>query len=166
MIKTIDAQEKAFYYVEKGWKVLAVTTKDKRPSIRFMRYGHNSATDELDVISSWFDEIDDLNIGIACEKSGLIVLDLDYRNMCKCSWALAKQLYAETMIVETGDGVHMYFTTEALSGVKGKLASGIDIKYKGYVVAPPSVHSNGKRYEANGLEPVALPDYIREWVTK
>ena len=105
-MKTIDAQEKAFDYVEKGWKVLAVTTKDKRPSIRFMRYGHNSATDELDVISSWFDEIDDLNIGIACEKSGLIVLDLDYRNMCKCSWALAKQLYAETMIVETGDGVH------------------------------------------------------------
>jgi len=169
MVDTLikSAGHQAFDYVEKGWKVLAVRPNSKEPAIRFMRYGHNSATDELDVISSWFNEVPDLNLGIACEKSGLIVLDLDYRNMCKCSWELGKELAViETMQVETGDGLHIYFTTDSLSAVKGKLDNGIDIKYKGYVVAPPSIHSNGKRYEANGLEPVALPEYLRKRVTK
>jgi hypothetical protein len=165
----MDLLDQGYEYCNKNWFVLPVKAKDKEPITSIAHQGYKSATNNFWLIPDWLQEQPDMNLGIACEMSQLIVLDIDYRNLTDKSWVMAEHLFREyknTMIVETGDGVHMYFTTESLSGVKGKLASGIDIKYKGYVVAPPSVHSNGKRYEANGLEPVALPDYIREWVTK
>jgi hypothetical protein len=41
---------------------------------------------------------------------------------------------------------------------KGKLIPGIDIKHKGYVVAHPSIHPNGTKYQVvNNVDPVALP---------
>jgi len=171
MMKTLErtVKEETLTYLANGWKVLPVRAASKEPLTDLVRHGFLDATSDPVEIVQWFRKYPEMNLGIACEMSGLIVLDIDYRNLTDESWVMAEHLfkeYKDTMIVETGDGVHMYFRAEALSGVKAKLALGIDIKYKGYVVAPPSIHSNGKRYEANGLEPVTLPDYVREWVTK
>jgi len=169
MLNTLvkSTEEQAFEYCAKNWFVLPIKPCSKEPITYLVRNGFKSATTDFRVVESWLKAEPEMNFGISCEMSGLIVIDIDYRNMTRDSWELGKMLSViDTMIVETGDGMHIYFTTEVLSGVKAKLALGIDIKYKGYVVAPPSVHSNGKRYEANGLEPVALPDYVREWVTK
>ena len=168
-MKTLERtiKEETLTYLANGWKVLPVRAESKEPLTDLVRHGFLDATSDPVEIVQWFRKYPEMNLGIACEMSGLIVLDLDNRNMTRESWELGEQLSViETMQVETGDGLHIYFTTEALSGVKAKLDLGIDIKYKGYVVAPPSIHSNGKRYEANGLEPVGLPDDIRKWVTK
>lgn len=163
----VSVLNSAINYVEKGWNVLPVKPASKEPMIRFARNGHNSATSSISTIKSWFDIVPELNIGIACQKSGLIVLDIDYRNMDKDSWEIGEQLSCiETMQVETGDGLHLYFTTDELSDVKGKFDNGIDIKYKGYVVAAPSVHPNGTKYEVNGLDPVALPNWIKEKIVR
>lgn len=166
MIKTIDTLNVASKYCADGWFVLPIKPKSKEPITRFVRNGFKSATNDLSIVKEWLKAEPEMNLGIACEMSGLLVVDVDYRNMTPDSWSLAKQVFQETMMVETGDGVHLYFQTENLSGVRGKLDFGLDIKYKGYVVAAPSIHSNGKQYEANGLKPVVLPDYLKEWVTK
>ena len=167
MLKTAVGKEYALDYLNAGWFVLPIQQESKEPLFEFAPKGFYSASNNPVEIMGWFNKFPDMNIGIACEKSNLIVLDIDYRNMNHDSWEFGKELSCiETMQVETGDGLHLYFTTDALSGVRGKLDVGIDIKYKGYVVAAPSVHSNGKRYEANGLEPVALPDWLKERVCK
>lgn len=165
-MKTINTFEIASTYVDNGWFVLPIKPSSKEPITHFVRNGFKSATNDLTVVDSWIQAVPDMNLGIACEMSGLLVIDIDYRNITPDSWTLAKQVFQETMMVETGDGVHLYFKADGLSDVKGKLDAGIDIKYKGYVVAAPSIHSNGKQYEANGLEPVVLPDYLKEWVTR
>ena len=166
MISVLDTKSVVADYVTKGWFVLPIKPSSKEPITRFVRNGFKSATNDLTVVDSWIEAEPEMNVGIACEMSGLLVIDIDYRNMTPDSWTLAKQVFQETMMVETGDGVHLYFKADGLSDVKGKLDAGIDIKYKGYVVAAPSIHSNGKQYEANGLEPVVLPDYLKEWVTR
>ena len=167
MFDVLDVVDSGLDYCRKGWFVLPIKNQSKEPITSLVCNGHLSATDSGDFVASWWNKFPDMNIGIACEKSNLIVLDIDYRNMNHDSWEFGKELSCiETMQVETGDGLHLYFTTDALSGVRGKLDVGIDIKYKGYVVAAPSVHPNGKRYEANGLEPVALPNWLKERVCK
>ena len=161
------SKEFALDYLNDGWFVMPIQKESKEPLFKFAPRGFYSASNNPAEVMGWFNECPEMNLGIACEKSGLIVLDFDYRNMTRDSWELGKELSCiETMQVETGDGIHLYFTTSVLSGVKGKLDAGIDIKYKGYVVAAPSVHPNGKRYEANGLKPVALPDNIKKWVSR
>jgi hypothetical protein len=165
-MKTINTLEIASEYVDNGWFVLPIKPSSKEPVTRLVRNGFKSATNDLTVVEEWLQAEPEMNLGIACEMSGLLVIDVDYRNMTPDSWSLAKQVFQETMMVETGDGVHLYFQASGLSGVRGKLDFGLDIKYKGYVVAAPSFHSNGKQYEANGLKPVVLPDYLKEWVTK
>jgi hypothetical protein len=44
--------------------------------------------------------------------------------------------------------------------------SGIDIKHKGYVVLPPSIHPNGTQYQViNDVTPVDLPDDLLKLMT-
>ncbi len=159
-MKTINTIDTAFDYVDKGWHVLPVRPSSKEPIGKLARFGHLSATTDKAVIADWFDVVPDMNVGIACEMSGLLVIDIDYRNLTKSSWAFAKELYADTMIVETGDGVHLYFTAPKGLSMPAKLDDGIDVKYKGYVVAPPSIHPSSKVYESNGVEPIAYPQHF------
>jgi hypothetical protein len=43
---------------------------------------------------------------------------------------------------------------------------GIDIKHKGYVVLPPSIHPNGTVYEViNNVDPVELPAELEKVMT-
>jgi hypothetical protein len=58
--------------------------------------------------------------------------------------------WLETFTVRTGSlGNHFIFRlSEGIEPHKGKLAPGIDLKAEGgYLVAPPSVHASGRRYE-------------------
>ena len=159
-MQTINALDSALDFAEKGWHVLPIRPKAKEPLGKLARFGHLSATTDKDILMNWFDQAPNMNIGIACEMSGLVVIDIDYRNLTKESWRYAKLLYADTLIVETGDGVHLYFKAPQGLSLPAKLDDGIDVKYRGYVVAPPSVHPTGKVYESNGLEPIDYPDYL------
>lgn len=134
--------------LERGWYLLPISPNKKNPYTRFARKGFYSATNDLNQINQWLEAKPNLNWGIACDMSGLLVVDVDYRNLDKASWQLAKELWADTYQVETGDGIHFYFQAEKGLKVPGKLADGIDIKYRGYVVAEGSTHENGKIYSA------------------
>ncbi|MBX9772381.1 MAG: DUF3987 domain-containing protein, partial [Candidatus Obscuribacterales bacterium] len=75
------------------------------------------------------------------------------------------------------DGRHLIYLAppEALNGeivFKDKMCPGVDIKFRGYIVAPPSIHPNGKQYRwAEGAslfecEPPPLPDWMLQHMIK
>jgi len=143
----------------RGWYLLPVAPNSKQPFTKLAHKGFYSASNEIDQINSWLKTEPELNWGIACEMSNLLVIDIDYRNLNQATWALAKELFADTYSVETGDGIHMYFQAPQGLKVKGKIVDGIDIKYRGYVVADGSIHANGKIYTANDLPVMKLEEH-------
>jgi hypothetical protein len=76
----------------------------------------------------------------------------------------------ETFTVRTGSlGSHFVFRLpEGVEAHKGKLAPGIDLKSEGgYLVAPPSVHSSGRRYEVEKNVYIAeAPAWLVEELTR
>jgi hypothetical protein len=123
--------------------------------------GHKDATTNPEQVSLWLQT--STNFGISCEASDLLVLDIDPRNGGLESWErllrAAPELDRHTVAVWTGEyshngllvrGFHVYFhlprETEATVQLPGEF-EGIDIKRKGYVVAPGSKHQSGVNYE-------------------
>ena len=134
--------EQALNYVDQGWYVLPLQPKEKTPYFRYARNGYKSATNNRDLIKQWWADVPNLNIGIACDLSGLVVLDVDFRN------GGTIENLADTYKVSTGNGFHYYYQTTRYPVIP--VRKGIDVKYRGYVVAPPSIHPNGHKYEFMG----------------
>lgn len=151
-------------YAQKGWAVLPLKSKSKQPA-KFLKHGYLDATTNLEQIDNWFTD-SDLNIGLGIIQSGLVVFDFDERNVTdRKAWikimAICEQ--QNTYTVHTNNGWHYYFKADASTQFKGKIIDGIDIKHKGYVVLPPSIHPSGTMYKvANDVEPVELPDELRQ----
>jgi hypothetical protein len=157
MTNTIDF---ALAYASYKWQVFPVAPRDKKPLVRWA----DVATFEENMLLGWWDTNPLANIGIACGKrSGIIVLDVDTDNDGFASLAeLAVEYGAlpETPTSRTGkDGRHIFFKHPGIEirNSASKLAKGLDIRGDGgYVVAAPSVHPNGNRYEWI-VKPSAVP---------
>jgi hypothetical protein len=149
----------AVVYVEKGWFVLPLKPQSKEPC-KFLRHGYLDASNDLTTVQRWFKE-EDRNIGLAIVQSNLVVLDFDIRNIVsRTLWEDYRRLCVKsnTHTVKTDNGFHFYYVADKDKQFKGKLIPGIDIKHKGYVVLPPSIHPNGSTYQViNDVNPVALP---------
>jgi DNA-binding transcriptional ArsR family regulator len=106
----------------------------------------------------------------------LLVVDCDPRNGGPAERAELVRRFGpipETAEVITGGGGrHLFFRYDG-GGVPKALAEGIDLKGDGgYVVAPPSMHPSGKRYEVDGLggakallNPAELPAWLWEFIS-
>ena len=149
----------AVAYAEKGWFVMPLKPQSKEPA-PCLRHGYLDASLDIAQIKRWFSK-PDLNIGLAIAQSNLVVLDFDLRNVSnRINWELYRQMCIKfnTHTVKTDNGFHFYFKAEKTKHFKGKLMPGIDIKHKGYVVLPPSIHPNGSIYQViNNVDPVELP---------
>ena len=124
-----------------------------------------AATTKRDIIELWWSDLFPRDgIGIATGK-GIVVLDLDgpvgeesWRDRfgCDSGW-----------LAKTGGGGwhHYYRSDEPISNSVRKLGPGIDVRGDGgYVVAPPSPHKSGAKYEwlsQQGSLP-DLPDQLLE----
>lgn len=135
--------ESAIGYASKGWAVFRLAPDSKVPMPG--SHGYKDASSDPMQVLKWWTQTPDANIGIACEASGLLVIDIDPRNGGN-EWPDLPML--DGMAVETytgGGGTHYYFQLPEFPHVK-TLAPGVDVKgYGGYVVAPPSV-VDGKPY--------------------
>lgn len=142
--------------------VLPVNRKTKVP---FIQGGCKNATTDLDIIRRWFNQdFPQSNVAIATGKNhgGLVVIDIDldddrgidgFDTLRK--WEHEHGQLPETAMVKTGSGgCHYYYRTDkevhniqnARDAQNNPL--GIDVRGEGgYVVAPPSIHANGNRYE-------------------
>lgn len=126
--------------------------------------GLHAASNDAQVVIDWVAQEGDCNWAVSCQASGLVVLDIDPRNDGDLSYLTMEELLdgAVPLTVEagTGGGVgdgprrragsHLYFKVDEGSSFVGNLKGaglpGIDIKHKGYVVIPPSVHASGHQY--------------------
>ena len=108
------------------------------------------------MIDGWFQRWPGANVGIATgEISGVVVLDLDfYHEGCRAACtALMKECGRPpvTRAARTGGGGrHEFFEHPGypVRNSSGKLGDGIDVRGEGgYVVAAPSLHRSGNRYE-------------------
>lgn len=148
----IDA---AFHLTQFGWKVFPLMPRSKIPAVPKDHGGRGclDATDDEDVIGAWARKYPRANIGLACGlPSRVVVIDLDPRNGSDDSVArlrAKKQLFSPTVTAKTANGgTHFYYAYEPeLKNSKSALAPGIDVKTTGgYVVAPPSLLDEDRRY--------------------
>lgn len=104
------------------------------------------ATTDPGVIRSWWWSWPTANIGLAM-GNGWAALDADHP-MALEVWETQHGPLPDGPRQTTGKGEHRFFRTG--DGVKNavRFAPGLDIRSdRGYVVAAPSLHANGKRYE-------------------
>jgi hypothetical protein len=145
-------------FIERGWSVLPLQAKSKIPATHLVPKGYLSATSNPDKIERWFAD-ESLNVGIACVQSGLVVIDIDDGEMIPEA--------TETYTVKTARGFHLYYLAKEGVTYAGKLREGVDVKHKGYVVAPPSIHPSGAKYEVvNDIEPQLLPKSIASQIER
>ena len=142
-------------YYMLGFSVIPIKFKDKRPPlVQWTEYMQRRAT--WNEIEQWINEFKIFNVGIVTGKvSQLFVLDFDNKNMF-WKWfnsldvGFRLTLYNFTLKVYTSRGVHVYVRPKDLDQIPDtmlKITEGLDIKgEKGYVLAPPSVREDGKRY--------------------
>lgn len=162
MLQTTDTRQAAIDLADRGWSVMPLLPNSKEPHFDLCRRAYLSATTDKKLINFWFDFDANINLGIGCYQSGLVVFDIDYRNGGELL-----SIFKPTYTVQTGDGLHLYYKANPTDVFKGKLTDGIDIKWKGYVATAPSIHPSGARYTViDDREPVVLPNAVREQVWK
>lgn len=148
--QAVKLRDAACAYAELGWSIFPVSPGQKRPAGNLVPRGMNDSTSELGRVFKWWEWMPYANIGVNCERSGMVVLDIDPRHGGDDSlYELVKELGALPVTVEAfsgGGGQHMLFVNERVS-YRRELAPGVDIKANGYIVLPPSVHPSGERYE-------------------
>lgn len=161
----------ALHYVDLGLAVLPIHTpmpptkcscgrncgrsRGKHPRVRISQ----ASTDARRVLN-WWKRWPDANIGIVTGiRSGIVALDVDGTQGAE-SLASLEKAYSQlprTLTVSTGGGHHYYFRYPPallIDDSTSEIAPGIDIRAEGgYVIAPPSLHPNGKHYEWVGEEP-------------
>lgn len=184
----------ALQYAARSWHVLplhdlasgscscgrACDSPGKHPRTE---HGVKDATKDPAQIQAWLTQWPTMNVGIATGPSGLLVLDVDPKNGGEASWNDVVKRHgdgiANSIRVRTGGGGgHVYYARPPANGhgdlgnTAGKLGPGLDTRGAGgYVVAPPSLHKSGKRYEwvqDNGLEHelLALPTALFQDLTR
>lgn len=144
-------EQSALDYLKRGWSVIPVRPREKRPAIRWLEYQSRLARE--DEIKRWYQHREDANVAIVTGAvSGLVVVDIDTRHGGEESLAeLVRQHGPLPDTIEAltgGGGRHVYFTHPGgtLNNRVG-FVPGIDLRGDGgCIVAPPSVHPSGKRY--------------------
>lgn len=150
-----DMKDWALYYARNGFSVFPLQPHSKKP---ITQNGCKDATTDEQQISMWWSQNPQYNIGIATGRvsGGLVVIDLDEdEEKDKHGYSVLKEwqqdngVLPETWQSITGrGGYHLFYRDTAVYTNKVGLYDGIDIRGEGgYIVAPPSIHENGRRYE-------------------
>lgn len=155
-------------YASKGWQCFPLRPRDKTPIVRWA----DVATTDETMLTGWWDNNPDANIGIACGKrSGIVVIDVDAGKGGYESLEVLQDQHGRfpsTPVAQTGGGgEHIFFKHPGVEirNSASRLAPGIDVRGDGgYVVAAPSIHPNGNEYKWTvrpSETPLAdLPDWI------
>lgn len=157
-----------------GYAVFPMSPRTKIPFAGSR--GFLDATTDERRIREWWEWCPDANVGIWCRASGVVVIDVDWRvEGARERWEqlCAAHPLCPTYVVASGDdqgGRHYYFAADQQDCYRASLGRGIDIKWNGYAVVPPSIHpKSGQPYVVapESSECVApLPDWLRAMLLK
>lgn len=155
-----SAFEAALDYLRRGWAVVPMAARGKRPIVLWEEYQHRLPSEAE--VAAWFARWPEANVGIVTGAvSGLVVLDVDPKHGGEDSLAALVRMHgalpATVEAVTGGGGRHLYFAHPGVpTRNKVGLAPGIDLRADGgVVVAPPSRHPSGRRY---AWRPGCAPD--------
>ena len=138
----------ALAYAALGFHVLACKTRSKKP---LTKRGLLDATTNAGGITQRWTETPGANIGLACEASGLVAIDVDPRHHGnETTAALIAELgpLPETVEAATGGldcGRHLIFVAPAGAEFWGGLGPGVDIRHRAYILVEPSIHPDTGR---------------------
>lgn len=155
MAKEYSLKQYALSYAKLGFAVFPVQAKGKAPATK---NGFKDASKDPRLIQSWWDKNPNYNIGIATGSvsNGLFVIDIDvdnekgiYGDDSLRDWEIANGKLPDTCRAITGrGGNHLYYKSKEKVSCRAGLLPGIDIRGEGgYIIAPPSIHPNGRCYE-------------------
>jgi len=150
MIARPDLMAAALDYARRGWPVLPLAPGSKVPLGKLVPHGlHDATTDPSVILRLW---LDTPSAGIGLRTGTKFdVLDLDgdagWRSLARLVDSSGYPLGVGPIAATPGGGAHYLFEVTGL-GNRAKFAPGLDWRgHNGYVVAAPSVHPNGCRYE-------------------
>jgi putative DNA primase/helicase len=139
--------------------------------------GYKSGTTDPTIIRRWWQTYPLANIGIVCgQPSGIWVLDIDGHEGINTleQYETTHGPLPETITARTGSGgLHLIWKWNDGQILRTRIRAhpGIDIKAGGgHIVAPPSRHANGRRYQwetppaHGGDNLVYAPDQLVRWL--
>jgi hypothetical protein len=170
--------EYAIEYYNKGFSVIPIINKDKKPAIQSWELNKATRANEKQ-IHQWFSNVGSTNnIAIVTGRiSAIIAFDIDgfaakehfYRTVEGLDDDSLNSIIHNTTHVRTGSGntnIIVGFNPQQNEEIKNSVLWHSDqdkhneIRLKaegGYIIAPPSVHPNGNKYElVNGVPPSLL----------
>ncbi|MBV9727449.1 MAG: bifunctional DNA primase/polymerase, partial [Gammaproteobacteria bacterium] len=162
----------ALAFANRGLYVFPILPRKKIPDGRFTPHGFKDATVDTERIMRFWRDNPEYNVAIVTGKdSGLFVLDVDDRSGgLETLHALTGKhggLPQTTTVVTPSGGTHYFFRHaggQPLPCTTNFPGPGLDLRADGgYVLAPPSVGSNGRHYEYDDRVAPALPP---EWLVK
>lgn len=148
MIRQPNMLKAALWYAQRfAWKIFPLRPRTKEP---FANLGVYQATNNPDHIHEWWQRWPQANIGLHCGGSNILVLDADeHKNAYTGSGLTPAEQETPTSLTGSG-GTHLLYAMPEgvrLGNATGKLPAGVDIRgWGGYIVLPPSLHPNGRRY--------------------
>lgn len=128
------------------------------------RAGKDDASTDLDRVAGWWRRWPRANVGLR-PPCGLVVLDVDPRNGGATALFELTRRHGQlppTLTARTGSGgLHIWLGYGGPA--RGRLCPGVDVKTNsGYLVAPPSRHTTGRRYQwVTGLPTAPAPRWLR-----
>jgi hypothetical protein len=156
----------ALLYASYGWKVFPCHTirggrcscgvdcasPGKHPLVQGGVY---AATGSAAQIATWWARWPDANIGVATGMaSGFIALDIDekhggFESLADLEGQFGKLVNTPSCSKTGGGGKHILFRHPGVQiQNKVNIAPGLDVRGDGgYIIAPPSRHASGNRYE-------------------
>lgn len=145
-----DMLKQAIEYVDWGWSVLPVKPDEKRPFMtNWLQYTKTRAPKAM--VEGWFNNLSNAGVGVVTGRiSGIIVLDVEA--YCRIPIEEILKRYPTQLVARSGGGgYHLYFsyphTATRISNRVG-VFEGADIRADGgFIVAAPTIHQSGNRYE-------------------
>lgn len=145
----MTAYELACAYLARGWAPIPMKPGVKEPAVKFKHLAESDVPMQAIPRAEYLVHTPNAGVGILLRPSGLLCIDCDSREAV--SEAIRNTDVPCNNIVLSTKGCHMYYrrpeNCPPLRTVHRGASQKIDIMADGYMMAPPSIHPSGHRYE-------------------